>query len=55
MGITSPLLPMENCHTNTLCDTTDDDPEISRETLEAVEFYIQTLAVPSRRDYDKPK
>ena len=28
---------------------------ISKQTLEAVEFYIQTLAVPSRRDYDKPE
>jgi len=55
MGITSPFFPMENCHTNSLCDTTNDDPEISEQTLEAVEFYIQTLAVPSRRDYDKPE
>jgi len=52
MGITSPYFPLENCHTNTLCDTSVDDPEISQEILEAVEFYLQTLAVPARRDYN---
>ena len=55
MGITSPLFPMENCHNNSMCDTSGDDPEITQEILEAVAFYAQTLAVPSRRDYDKPE
>lgn len=55
MGITSPYFPLENCHSNSSCDTTGDDPEITQEFLEAVEFYVQTLAVPSRRNYDKPE
>lgn len=54
MGITNPLFKMENCHTNTICDSSSDDPEISQEILEAVTFYVRTLGVPARRDYDKP-
>jgi CxxC motif-containing protein (DUF1111 family) len=55
IGITSPYFPMESCHQSTICDTVSDDPEITQEILEAVEFYVQTLAVPSRRDYDNPE
>jgi CxxC motif-containing protein (DUF1111 family) len=52
IGITSPYFPMESCHQSAICDTASDDPEITQEILEAVEFYVQTLAVPSRRDYN---
>ena len=53
MGITNPLYQLENCHDNAVCDTLDDDPELINEILESVEFYVQTLAVPGRRDFDK--
>lgn len=54
MGITSPYFPIENCWDGNQCDTTNDDPEIDQLTLELVEFYLQTLAVPSRRNYNDP-
>lgn len=52
MGITSPYFPEENCADGTQCDTTSDDPEIDQRTLDMVEVYLQTLAVPSRRNYE---
>ena len=54
MGITSPYFPTENCVDGTQCDTTNDDPEIDQQTLDLVEVYLQTLAVPSRRNYSDP-
>ncbi len=54
MGVTNPLFKMENCYNNAECDTLGDDPEISMEILESVEFYVQTLAVPARRDFYDP-
>jgi len=52
IGVTNPLYQLENCHNNAVCDTLDDDPEISQEILESVELYVQTLAVPGRRNFD---
>jgi CxxC motif-containing protein (DUF1111 family) len=52
IGITSPYFPLENCYSNGMCDTSNDDPEITEETLEEVTFYVQTLAVPARRNFD---
>jgi CxxC motif-containing protein (DUF1111 family) len=52
MGITNPLYQLENCHNNAVCDTLSDDPEITDEILESVELYVQTLAVPGRRNFD---
>ena len=52
MGITSPYFLVENCAGGTQCDTTSDDPEIDQHTLDMVEVYLQTLAVPSRRNYN---
>jgi len=52
IGITNPLYQLENCHNNAVCDTLSDDPEITNEILESVELYVQTLAVPGRRDFD---
>ena len=52
MGVTSPYFPTENCADGTQCDTTSDDPEIDQHTLDMVEVYLQTLAVPSRRNYN---
>jgi len=52
IGITNPLYQLENCHDNAVCDTLDDDPEITNAILESVEFYVQTLAVPGRRNFN---
>jgi len=51
MGITSPLLPNENCPPiQGACGRAPSggDPEISLERFEDVVFYAQTLAVPGR-------
>jgi CxxC motif-containing protein (DUF1111 family) len=49
VGVTSPLLPTENCALQLpLCGP--HDPDISSEHLSAVTFYTRTLAVPARRD-----
>ena len=52
MGITNPLVPDESCLGQTQCDGIDDDPEIPFDTLDDVAFYVQTLAVPARREFD---
>lgn len=52
IGVTNPLYQLENCHDNAVCDTLNDDPEITNEILESVELYVQTLAVPGRRNFD---
>jgi len=36
-------------------DLLNDDPEISDEILEATTFYVQTLAVPARRNLENPE
>ncbi|MCB0711785.1 MAG: thiol oxidoreductase [Ignavibacteriae bacterium] len=50
MGITSPYFPVESAFGSEQDDGHGDDPEISMKTLEAVTFYVQTLAVPARRN-----
>ncbi len=51
MGITNPLFPTENCAGDLpACDT--DSLEIDSASLESVSFYIASLAVPGRRDWD---
>lgn len=54
MGVTTSLLPRENSSGQPQHDGRSDDPELSDEILEAVTFYVQTLAVPARRDLDDP-
>ena len=54
MGVTTSLLPRENSNGQLQHDGRNDDPELSNEILEAVTFYVQTLAVPARRDLDDP-
>ena len=54
MGVTTSLLPRENSSGQPQHDGRSDDPELSDEVLEAVTFYVQTLAVPARRDLDDP-
>lgn len=54
MGITSSLFPNQECPSGIDCDTIQDGgtPEISDENLNDVELYLQTLAVPARRNWD---
>ena len=54
MGLTTSLLPRENSVGQSQHDGRDDEPELNDEILEAVTFYVQTLAVPARRDVDDP-
>ena len=54
MGITTSLLPRENSDGQPQYDGRGDDPELSDEILDVVTFYVQTLAVPARRDLDNP-
>ena len=50
MGVTSSLLPVENCFGQPQADGLKDDPELPDSVLNGVAFYIKTLAVPARRD-----
>ncbi len=52
IGITTSLLPRENSAGQPQYDGRGDDPELSDEILDVVTFYVQTLAVPARRDLD---
>ncbi len=52
IGITSPYFPLESCYGSNNCDTLNDDPEISQDILNDVVLYVQTLAVPARRNYN---
>ena len=54
MGITTSLLPKENSDGQSQYDGRGDDPELSDEILDVVTFYVQTLAVPARRNLDDP-
>lgn len=53
MGVTSPLFPVESSAGQTQEDGLADDPEITAETLDDTVFYIQTIAVPARREFDE--
>ena len=54
MGITSSLLPNQERPIGINCDTIQNggDPEITDDNLSDVELYLQTLAVPARRNWD---
>ena len=54
IGITTSLLPRENSAGQLQHDGRGDDPELIDEILDVVTFYIQTLAVPARRNVDDP-
>jgi CxxC motif-containing protein (DUF1111 family) len=57
IGITSPLLPSENCTpVQTACQKAPNggSPELSAEQLDDVEFYLAHLALPARRQADDP-
>lgn len=54
MGITSELFPVESTAGQPQNDGSSDDPELRRGVLNDVAFYIQTLAVPARRNMNDP-
>ncbi|MEW5915015.1 MAG: di-heme oxidoredictase family protein [Gemmatimonadota bacterium] len=54
VGITSPLLPTENCALqHPICGP--HNPDISRQHVDDVTFYTRTLAVPARRNVRDPE
>jgi len=55
MGITNFIFPIESSHGQSQFDALDDDYELSDSLLYANAFYTQTLAVPARRNIDKPE
>jgi len=50
MGITNRIFPDESSAGQPQYDHLEDDPELSDSLLDAVAFYVRTLAVPARRD-----
>ncbi len=54
MGITSFVFPQESSHGQTQNDKLSTEVQVSDSLLHAVTFYMQTLAVPARRDVDDP-
>ena len=52
MGVTNPFLPQESAFGQIQDDGLEDDPEIDLETVDVATFYVQTLAVPARRNLD---
>ncbi len=55
MGLTTSLFQMENSKGQLQHTDVSTSPEISDEILDVVTFYVQTLAVPARRNVDDPK
>lgn len=53
MGITNFIFPLESSHGQSQDDGLQDEYEVSDSLLQAVTFYIRTLAVPARRDADQ--
>ncbi len=52
MGITNSVFPKESAFGQTQYDGLNDEPEITDSMLMATVFYVQTLAVPARRDVE---
>ena len=55
MGITTSLFSVENSAGQSQLTEHNVAPEVSDEILEVVTFYVQTLAVPARRNVDDPQ
>ena len=55
MGLTTSLFMTENSAGQSQLTAHDATPEISDEILDVVTFYVQTLAVPARRNIDDPQ
>ena len=55
MGVTTSLFPLENSTGQSQLKENRTTPEVSDEILDVVTFYVQTLAVPARRNVDDPQ
>lgn len=55
MGLTTSLFPLENSHGQIQLKENLTLPEVSDEILDVVTFYVQTLAVPARRNVNDPQ
>ncbi len=55
MGVTNPLFPVESAYGQPQHDGLPDDAELTDSVLQAVAFYVRTLAVPARRNTDDPQ
>ena len=55
MGITTSLFSIENSAGQSQLTQHSTTPEVSDEILDVVTFYVQTLAVPARRNVDNPQ
>ena len=55
MGLTTSLFRTENSAGQPQLRTHSATPEVSDEILDVVTFYVQTLAVPARRNVDDPQ
>jgi len=55
MGITTSLFRVENSAGQSQLTEHSATPEVSDEILDVVRFYVQTLAVPARRNVDDPQ
>jgi CxxC motif-containing protein (DUF1111 family) len=55
VGVTSSVFKQESCEGQLQYDTQGDDPELADSTLESVVYYVQTLAVPARRNVTDPE
>lgn len=55
MGLTTSLFLLENSFGQPQLSENNETPEVSDEILDAVTFYVQTLAVPARRNVDDPE
>ncbi len=54
MGVTNPLFDTDPSTGQAQDDGLPDDPEINGNTLDLAAFYVQTLAVPARRNVNDP-
>jgi CxxC motif-containing protein (DUF1111 family) len=55
IGVTNPHFTVESSFGTDLWDGLDDEPELDEETLALATFYVQTLAVPARRNVGDPR
>ena len=55
MGLTTSLFMTENSAGQSQLTKQSATPEVSDEILDVVTFYVQTLAVPARRNVDDPQ
>jgi len=57
IGISSSMFPDQNCAPNQKCTDLPNggNPELTEQILDRVSLYSETLAVPLRRDWDKPE